>query len=186
MKKLSIFFVVVLMATLFTSCKKEKEVTGFSLDKSTLTIKTGEWETLTATVSPAKATDKTVAWASSNPNVVTVTGGIVTAFTAGKATIIAKAGNQTATCEVTVPTGLEGTTWKGWWDGQFTVNFVNETFCSATMSNDYYSGTYTIVSQNISFTLRGQGYLTYTFSGTVSGNKMTLNIGDSTIVLTKQ
>ena len=110
MKKLHFFLGVAIMAAvLTTSCSgnppKYKEVTGITLNKSTLSLLLGQWETLIATVSPADATDKTIIWTSTNPAVATVIDGIVTAYTAGTTTIIAKAGNYTATCEVTADVG---------------------------------------------------------------------------------
>ncbi len=77
-------------------------VTGVSVSKSSLSLKTGETATLTATVSPSNATDKTVTWSSSDTKVAAVSGGKVTAIAAGTATITAQAGGKTATCTVTV------------------------------------------------------------------------------------
>ena len=82
--------------------KKVIAVTGISLNKSTATITEGGTETLTATVEPSDATDKTITWASDNEEVATVNGGVVTAVKAGTATITATAGNYSATCVVTV------------------------------------------------------------------------------------
>lgn len=82
--------------------KKVIAVTGITLNKTSLTLKEGESETLTATVSPSDATDKTVTWTSSNTAVATVSNGKVTAKAVGTATITAKAGDKTATCTVTV------------------------------------------------------------------------------------
>ena len=70
----------------------------------------GETLTLTATVAPDDATDKTVTWATSDAAVATVADGVVTAVGAGTATITATATNgtddtgddKTATCTVTV------------------------------------------------------------------------------------
>ena len=64
----------------------------------------GESMQLTATVSPDNATDKSVAWISSDEAVATVNeNGIVTAVAAGSATITAKTANGLgATCTVTV------------------------------------------------------------------------------------
>jgi len=190
MRKLIFILGVVLMATVLTSCVKEKEVTGISLDKTTLTIPVGEWQTLNATVSPKKATNKTVAWATSNRTIASVVDGIVIGNTAGKAIIIAKAGDYTATCEVTVINGLEGSTWKGIRKGEaFTVTFTDGIHCTATQKwesgTSKYSGTYTFVNQNVAFTFIDEFY-TYAFVGTVSGDKMTLQEGGKTIVLTKQ
>lgn len=58
---------------------------------------------LRVTVLPDNATDKTVTWTSSDPNVVLVNAeGAVTFVSAGKATITASAGGKEDTCEVTV------------------------------------------------------------------------------------
>lgn len=77
-------------------------VTGITLDKTSVSLIEGENGTLSASVSPDDATDKTVTWTSSNESVATVADGVVTAVAAGTATITAKAGDQEATCAVTV------------------------------------------------------------------------------------
>lgn len=81
-------------------------VTGVTLDKTSATLKLGETTsvTLTATVAPADADDKSVSWTSSNTSVATVSGGVVTAVSAGSAEIIVTTadGGYTATCNVTV------------------------------------------------------------------------------------
>ncbi len=81
---------------------KEIPVNSVTLDRNTLTLKIGETSTLTATVLPGNATNKAVTWTSDNEAVASVNDGKVTAISAGKATITAKAGDKTATCEVTV------------------------------------------------------------------------------------
>ena len=73
-------------------------VESVTLDASTATLFVGDTETLEATVTP----DTNVTWTSSDETVATVTDGTVTAKKAGTATITAKAGDQTATCTVTV------------------------------------------------------------------------------------
>ena len=82
--------------------KKVVPVTSLTLDRTTLTMTEGDTQTLSATVKPENATDKTVTWSSSNTAVATVDGGKVTAVAPGTATITAKAGDKTATCAVTV------------------------------------------------------------------------------------
>ncbi|WPC40170.1 Ig-like domain-containing protein [Clostridium sp. JS66] len=47
-------------------------VTGVCIDKKLLTLKNGESKTLTATVTPDKATNKKIVWKSSNPSIATV------------------------------------------------------------------------------------------------------------------
>jgi len=79
-------------------------VTGVSMEKTATTILVGSTETLYATVTPNNATNKTVAWSTSNANVATVANGVVTAKAAGTATITVTTadGNRTAACTVTV------------------------------------------------------------------------------------
>lgn len=77
-------------------------VTSVSLNKSDLSLEPGSSETLTATVAPSNATDKTVTWSTSNSGVATVENGKVTAVKEGEATITAKAGGKEASCKVTV------------------------------------------------------------------------------------
>jgi hypothetical protein len=73
------------------------------VDQTTLTLTAGgATGTITATVLPADATNKTVTWTSSNEAVATVAGGVVTPLTAGTTTITATAGEFTATTTVTV------------------------------------------------------------------------------------
>lgn len=78
------------------------EVAGITLDQTAATLTEGETLTLTATVSPDDATDKTVTWSTSDASVATVANGVVTALAPGTATITAKAGEHSATCVVTV------------------------------------------------------------------------------------
>ena len=87
-------------------------VTGVTLDKSSLSMVEGETHTLTATVSPSNASDKSVTWSSSNTSVATVSSsGQVTAKVAGSTTITVKTndGDKTAACYVNVQpsTGVE-------------------------------------------------------------------------------
>lgn len=87
--------------------KKEEEqgdvaVAVVTLDKDKAELKVGGTLELKATVSPDNATDKTVTWSTSAEAVATVENGKVTAVAAGTATITAKAGDKSATCEVTV------------------------------------------------------------------------------------
>ena len=79
-------------------------VTGVTLNKTTAALEVGNSLTLTATVSPSNATNKTVTWTSSNTSVATVSNGKVTALKAGKSTITVTTadGSYKATCTVTV------------------------------------------------------------------------------------
>ena len=77
-------------------------VTGVTLDKTSASLRAGQTVTLTATVNPSDATDKTLTWSTSDATVATVSNGVVTAKKVGTATVTAKAGDKTATCKVTV------------------------------------------------------------------------------------
>lgn len=82
-------------------------VTGVTLNKTSLELQVGKNETLTATVAPSNAANKNVTWSSSNSGVASVSNGLVTAIAAGTATITVTTedGNKTATCSVTVTSG---------------------------------------------------------------------------------
>lgn len=75
------------------------------MNKTTLSLEVGATETLSATVLPSDADDKSVQFASTDTAIATVTPvqGKVTAVAEGTATITATTTNgKTATCEVTV------------------------------------------------------------------------------------
>lgn len=74
---------------------------GIELDQSSLTISVGNSKTLTATLTPANATD-TVTWTSSEEDIATVENGVVTAKAVGETTITATAGDVTDVCTVEV------------------------------------------------------------------------------------
>ena len=86
---------------------KVVSVTSITLDKTSLSMKVGETETITATVNPDNATDKTVTWGSSDVSVATVADGIVTAKSPGTVTVTAKSGIYTTDCNVTVTVDIE-------------------------------------------------------------------------------
>ena len=79
-------------------------VTSISLDPSSLAMEIGEQNTLTPTVLPNNATDKTVLWKSTDPAVATVENGEVKALSLGSTSIVASSadGEITAVCPVTV------------------------------------------------------------------------------------
>ena len=86
------------------------KVTGVSLDKERLTLNVGGTETIQPTVAPSTATNKGVAYASSNRDVATVDeDGTITAVSNGTANIevTTNDGNKKATCAVTVETEEE-------------------------------------------------------------------------------
>ena len=79
------------------------DVESSTLSAESLELKEGETATLTATVLPEDATDKTVEWSSMDSDVATVDQeGNVTAVSAGQTNIRATSGGKEATCQVTV------------------------------------------------------------------------------------
>lgn len=76
---------------------------SISLNKSSLTLETGDICNLRAAFSPADATDQTLEWKTGNSSVVTVENGKIKAVGKGRATILARTANgKTASCRVTV------------------------------------------------------------------------------------
>ena len=109
MKDLKVLATILMAGVLFgfAACKTETDST-VAVEKIEITstvkeVTEGEKITLTATVSPENATNKTVTWSSSDEKVATVDeNGVVTGVKAGNVTITAKAGEQSATVDITV------------------------------------------------------------------------------------
>ena len=88
-----------------TVTEAKKEVTGVTLNKSSLNLGVGGSEVLSATVLPADATNKQVTWLSSTPSIATVSqSGVVTGVKEGttQISVITAEGSKTAICSVTV------------------------------------------------------------------------------------
>lgn len=77
-------------------------VSGISLDKTEAELTEGETMTLVATVMPENATDKSITWSSSNEAIATVVNGAVSALSVGEVVIMAKCGEFTASCSISV------------------------------------------------------------------------------------
>lgn len=80
-------------------------VTGVSLNKTSTSLTVGQNETLVATIAPADATNKTLAWSSADSTIVSVTSaGVINGVKTGtaKITVTTADGSFSATCEVTV------------------------------------------------------------------------------------
>lgn len=111
MKKfLSFIAIAAVAAVAFISCEEKPEVPadialkGITVSPATYSLAVGETKALTVAYDPADATIKPeVEWTSSDTKVATVDGrGTVTGVAAGTADIVAKAGEFTAKCVVTV------------------------------------------------------------------------------------
>lgn len=100
-------FFIPLLAILFAciSCNQNvptQQVESISLSKASLQLTVGQTETLVATTNPQ---DAAVTWNSSNPAIAVVVNGQVTGVGNGTAVVVATAGNQLASCVVTVGEG---------------------------------------------------------------------------------
>ena len=114
MKTINLLFTSFLAITIaFTACKKEVvNVTGVTLNKTTLSLIVDTEEQLTATVTPSDAEDKSLLWISSDATVVSVNNGLVSAISPGTATVTAKTvdGDFTSVCTVTVTANIVNVT----------------------------------------------------------------------------
>ena len=105
-RSLSLLLAVVLAVSLtLPAAAASVDVTGVTLDKTTLTLAPKDSYTLKATVTPDNATNQNVTWKTNKEKVATVSSkGVVTAVGEGTAsiTVYTNDGNYSATCNVTV------------------------------------------------------------------------------------
>jgi predicted nucleic acid-binding Zn ribbon protein len=76
---------------------------SITLNKDSISVKVDETATLTYTIDPDDAKNKTVTWESSNESIASVNNGIITGLNEGDCTITVTTKNgKTDTCEITV------------------------------------------------------------------------------------
>ncbi|MDD5185841.1 MAG: Ig-like domain-containing protein [Paludibacter sp.] len=102
-KNLKLSSLITLVALFyFTSCTKN-EVTNLALSTKSMSFIIGQADSLIATVTASGDISKfPVSWTTTNKNVVSVTNGKIIGLAGGTATITAKSGDLSASCEVTV------------------------------------------------------------------------------------
>ena len=90
--------------TMTGSKEADINVESVTLDKTTLSINEGSNYTLTATITPSDATNKSLIWKSDDEKVATVSNGKINGVSEGIATITVTTedGNYSDTCKVTV------------------------------------------------------------------------------------
>ena len=172
-------------------------VTGVSLNKNSSTMRVGGSSgtlSLTATVSPSNASNKTVTWSSSDTSVTTVNGsGTVTAVGLGTAIITATASGKTATCEITV----EATPVSGVSLSQSSLSFNSPTASqtlTATVSPStatdksvtWSSSNTNVVTVNSSGKVSVVGVGNATITATASGKTATCSVSVTAIVPTRK
>ena len=164
-------------------------VTGVSLSQTEATMTVGgETLTLTATVAPDDATDKTVTWTTSDPTVATVANGVVTAVAAGTATITATATNGTddtsddfsVTCEVTVSNlalSLDETT-----DNSTALSTANGKVYDVTLMRTLQSGSYNTFAVPFSMAIPSGWTVKELSSASYSEGVLTLNFDNASSI----
>ncbi len=146
-------------------------VTNVSLNKTSTTLDIGATETLTATVVPSNATNKTVTWISSNSSVASVSNGVITAKAAGTATITVKTAdaNKTATCTVTVKTPTVAVTGVSLNKIATTLTVGDtETLTATVTPNNATNKTVTWTSSNTNIASVSNGVITAKAAGTAT------------------
>lgn len=147
-------------------------ISSITLNKEETSLYVGGQETLTATVSPSNATDKTVTWSTSNSSVASVSNGTITANAVGSAVITARAGNFQAQCRVTVsPISVTGISLN---KSDITLNIGDTEGLNATISPA------NATNKTVVWTSSNENAATVTADGLVSA----VGEGTSTITVT--
>ena len=154
-------------------------VTGVAVSPASLALTINQTGQLTATISPANATNKNVSWSSGNTAVATVsTAGVVTGVAAGSATITVTTqdGSRTATASVAVSSTAVPVTGVSVSPTSATVNTRNTTTLTATVAPANAS------NKNVSWSSGNTAVATVSAAGVVTG----VSAGTATITVTTQ
>ena len=159
------------------------DVTSIELNISEKTLVVDEQFTLTPTLLPNDATNKTVTWQSSNSSVATVNNGTVTAISGGVATITATTSNgKTATCNVIVNVPVTGI---NLFTTQETLAVGEKfSFAFAILPNDATNKTVTWQSSNSSVATVNNGTVTAISGGVTTITATTSNGKTATCQIT--
>lgn len=153
-----------------------RAVTGLTIDPAELTLKELEKAVLNVTITPDNAREKSIEWTSSDPEVASVSYGVVYALKAGEAVITAKnkEGDRSASCKVTVVCPVKGVQLR---DHSITLKVKEGTTLSAEVyperANDK-SVTWTTDNSSVA-TVSNEGVVTGVASGSA---KITIRTTD--------
>lgn len=211
MLRIAAALAALLAMTNFIGCKNDDDdggdetvaVTEVKITSTVTEVTVGKTITLTATVLPENATNKTVTWTSSDTAIATVKDGVVTGVAAGTAKITAKAGEKTAAVDVTVKaaatsggetgttTGFENTYWvleKTSFEKsglKVTLENLEYIYITDSTSGSCYAANPEGVIKGLSESSVGTHNLDYeepiTFTYTVDGSNVTIKVGEETI-----
>jgi uncharacterized protein YjdB/glycosidase len=142
-------------------------IASVAVSPTSASLYAGNTQQLTATISPANATNKNVTWTSSNTTIATVnSSGLVTAVSAGTAMITATTqdGNKTASATITVNPNTN-----------FTVYYYKPSNWGTAIKIYYWNALPTGVLANatwpgVNMTDAGNGWYSYTFTNITSTN----------------
>jgi endoglucanase len=154
-------------------------VTGVTVSPTSASIGAGTTTTLTATVLPANATNKSVTWTTSNAAVATVSAsGVVTGVAAGSATITVRTqdGGFTATSAITVTSSNVPVTGVSVTPTSATIGVGTTRALTATVSPS------NATNKNVAWSTNNAAVATVNASGVVSG----VSAGTATITVRTQ
>lgn len=116
----------------------KKNIESITLSESSVTVAPFATVTLKTTISPSDADNSGITWTSSDESVATVNNGTITGVKYGTATITAKAGEISATCEVTVKdeAAIAGDYEATFWDNASVYFVITDRFHNGNTSND--------------------------------------------------
>ena len=139
-------------------------VESVTLDQTELELIVGKEATLTAAAAPADASDQTVTWTSSAPEIARVENGKITALAEGTAiiTVTTVDGGKTAQCQVTVkPIPTYSVTLPADFTGESTVkDGADYTFTAKDPAKYIYTATAAVGGETVSVTDNGDGTFT--------------------------
>ncbi len=163
----------------FLSTGPVVSVTSVTVSPTSASVSVSGTTSLTATVNPANATDKSFSWSSSNTSIATVSSaGIVTGVAVGSAniTVTTTNGAKTATCAITVISSNIAVTGVSISPASFSVNVNSTQQLTSTISPA------NATNKTVTWSSNNPEVATVSSTGLVTG----VAVGSATITVTTQ